>query len=126
MMSVPTTCRFESGKTTFTRTTLVRRERRVSELIGPEEVQNTRETGQLPTVIDVRGQEEYEAGHLPGALHIPADELPQRLAKIPSDRGSSRSERAAELLREGGYRAQAVSGGFLAWEETGLPVEGRE
>ena len=39
-------------------------------------------------------------------------------------RGSSRSEQAAALLRESGYDAQALDGGFPAWNEAGLPVEG--
>jgi rhodanese-related sulfurtransferase len=38
-------------------------------------------------------------------------------------RGSSRSERAAALLRESGYDARALDGGFPAWEEARLPVE---
>jgi phage shock protein E len=38
-------------------------------------------------------------------------------------RGSSRSERAAALLRESGYDASALEGGFPAWEAAGYPVE---
>lgn len=38
-------------------------------------------------------------------------------------RGSSRSERTAKLLRESGYDAKALDGGFPAWEDAGLPVE---
>jgi rhodanese-related sulfurtransferase len=37
--------------------------------------------------------------------------------------GDSRSERTAALLRESGYQAQALDGGFPAWSEAGLPVE---
>ncbi|NLD73238.1 MAG: hypothetical protein GX649_11030 [Chloroflexi bacterium] len=37
--------------------------------------------------------------------------------------GSSRSERAAALLRESGYDARALEGGFPAWQEAGHPVE---
>lgn len=58
----------------------------MSELIRPEEVRNAQETGQPPTVIDVRGLEEYESGHVPGAVNIPAGELPERLSEIPKDR----------------------------------------
>jgi rhodanese-related sulfurtransferase len=39
-----------------------------------------------PTVIDVRGECEYRAGHIAGARHIPADDLEQHLAQIPRDR----------------------------------------
>jgi rhodanese-related sulfurtransferase len=38
-------------------------------------------------------------------------------------RGASRSERVAALLRESGYRAQALDGGYPAWEAKGYPVE---
>jgi rhodanese-related sulfurtransferase len=38
-----------------------------------------------PTVIDVRGEGEYRAGHIAGARHIPADDLEQHLAQIPRD-----------------------------------------
>jgi rhodanese-related sulfurtransferase len=39
-----------------------------------------------PVVIDVRSEEEYAAGHIPGALHIPASELEARLDEIPAGR----------------------------------------
>lgn len=39
-----------------------------------------------PVVIDVRNEEEYAAGHIPGALHIPASELGSRLDEIPAGR----------------------------------------
>ena len=42
--------------------------------------------GEAPMVVDVRSVEEYRAGHLPGARHIPADALPNRLAAVPRDR----------------------------------------
>jgi rhodanese-related sulfurtransferase len=40
----------------------------------------------VPTVIDVRSPDEYRAGHLPGALNIPADQLQEHLADVPTDR----------------------------------------
>jgi rhodanese-related sulfurtransferase len=48
----------------------------------------TRTTGHAtaPVVIDVRDNEEYAAGHIPGALHIPGDVLGQRLAEVPHGR----------------------------------------
>ncbi len=41
---------------------------------------------EAPIVIDVRGADEYAAGHIPGALHIPADEVEGRLDEIPRGR----------------------------------------
>jgi rhodanese-related sulfurtransferase len=84
-----------------------------------------------PIVIDVRGRSEYAAGHLPGALHIPFAELASRLSELPQDRpivaycnmshpGQSRSERAAALLHDQGYKTWALAGGYPAWQEQGL------
>jgi rhodanese-related sulfurtransferase len=39
-----------------------------------------------PTVIDVRGAEDYAAGHIPGARHIPAEEIERSLEQIPRGR----------------------------------------
>ena len=54
--------------------------------ISPQELQQQLATAAPPLVIDVRGDEEYAAGHIPGAWHIPGDTLPDRLAEIPHDR----------------------------------------
>ena len=58
----------------------------MNELIAPDELREQQRSGRVPTVIDVRGPDEYAAGHLPGALHIPAEELASRLEEIPPDR----------------------------------------
>lgn len=55
-------------------------------LIQPGELLQELNSSQPPVVIDVRGAEAYRAGHLPGALHIPGDDLVQRLPEIPPDR----------------------------------------
>ncbi|RIK35792.1 MAG: hypothetical protein DCC55_29240 [Chloroflexi bacterium] len=57
-----------------------------TEYISPTELHQQLQATEPPTVIDVRGDEEYAAGHIPGALHIPGDELEQHLAEIPQDR----------------------------------------
>ena len=103
------------------------------EYLPPQTLHNQLETAKAPTVIDVRSDEEYAAGHIPGAMHIQSDELERRLDEIPPDRpvvpycnmhhrGSSRGERAAALLRENGYAAKALDGGFPAWAAAGYPV----
>lgn len=79
-----------------------------------------------PTIVDVRSPDEYAAGHVPEALNIPIDELAARSAEIPQTRpvvtycnmyhpGSSRGERAADLLESLGFRARALNGGYPAW-----------
>ena len=83
-----------------------------------------------PFVIDVRQASEYEAGHVPGAVHIGAGELPDRLDALPRDReiatvcaSGYRSSVAASLLRARGFeRVAAVRGGIPDWEARGNPV----
>jgi rhodanese-related sulfurtransferase len=55
-------------------------------LLPPETLRQEQATGGGPVVLDVRGPDEYAAGHLPGAINVPAEELPSRLAEIPRDR----------------------------------------
>lgn len=54
--------------------------------ISPQALHQQLASAQAPTVIDVRGDDEYAAGHIPGALHIPGDVLTQRLDEIPRER----------------------------------------
>ena len=84
-----------------------------------------------PMLIDVRQASEYAAGHVPGAWHIDAGSLPDRLADLPGDRpiatmcaAGFRASIAASLLRASGFAAATwVDQGFPAWEAAGLPVE---
>lgn len=81
-------------------------------------------------LVDVRADHEWEAGHLPGAVHIPLDELSQRAAEIEKDRpvilycrGGNRSAMATTALAEAGYDAAKLSEGAVGWEEEELPFE---
>lgn len=83
-------------------------------------------------VIDVRPAEEYEAGHIAGALSIPLDELRGRLAEIPRDievvaycRGPFcvLAPQAIDLLRGAGLRARRLDSGLPEWRAAGHPVE---
>lgn len=86
----------------------------------------------LVTVLDVRPAEEYAAGHLPGAINVPVDQLRGRLAKFP--RGKEvvaycrgpyclLSFEAVEVLRQRGLKARRLKDGFPEWRAAGLPVE---
>jgi len=84
------------------------------------------------TVIDVRPVEEYAAAHIPGAVSIPLEELPQRLAEVPAEqeivaycRGAYcvLAYDAVDLLRTEGRQARRLKDGMLEWRLTGLPVE---
>ena len=58
----------------------------MDQLITPERLREQLSGDQPPVVIDVRTKEAYQAGHIPGAIHIPGQELRRRLAEIPRDR----------------------------------------
>ena len=82
-------------------------------------------------VLDVRPGEEYEAGHIPGAMSIPLGELEQRLASLPHDaeivaycRGPYcvLAPQALELLLANGFRARRLEGGLPEWRQDGFPV----
>jgi rhodanese-related sulfurtransferase/DNA-binding transcriptional ArsR family regulator len=84
------------------------------------------------TVIDVRPAEEYRAGHIPGALSVPLDDLETRLAELPDGtdivaycRGTNcvLAHEAARLLAARGYRAARLTDGMLEWRLAELPVE---
>jgi len=85
----------------------------------------------LVTVLDVRPTEEYEGGHIPGAVSIPLDELAARLAELPDGgqivaycRGAYcvLAHDAVALLRRRGRRAQRLADGMLEWRLAGMPV----
>jgi rhodanese-related sulfurtransferase len=81
-------------------------------------------------LVDVRADHEWEAGHLPGAVHIALPELPARAAEIDKDRpvivycrGGNRSAMATTALAEAGYDVVKLAGGAVGWEEEGLEFE---
>jgi rhodanese-related sulfurtransferase len=55
-------------------------------LVPPGELRGRLDGPDAPTVIDVRDADEYAAGHLPGARHIPGEELRGRLDEVPRGR----------------------------------------
>lgn len=81
-------------------------------------------------LLDVREDDEWQAGHAPGAVHIPLGALPDRLAELPADRSiavtckaGGRAAKATELLVGQGRSARNVTGGMTAWQQAGLPME---
>ncbi|MCU6480383.1 MULTISPECIES: rhodanese-like domain-containing protein [Arthrobacter] len=80
-------------------------------------------------ILDVREDYEWEAGHIDGALHIPLEQLPERLDSLDPDvdlnvicRTGGRSFRATNWLTQNGYTAFNVVGGMGAWLEAGKPM----
>jgi rhodanese-related sulfurtransferase len=95
--------------------------------ITVDELAERRTSGRV--LIDVRRPDEYVEGHVPGALLVPLDEVPDRVEELrtlaPLDvicRTGSRSLRAAEYLETMGIEATNVVGGTLAWVIEGHSV----
>ncbi|NJN39885.1 MAG: metalloregulator ArsR/SmtB family transcription factor [Gammaproteobacteria bacterium] len=85
----------------------------------------------LVTVLDVRPPEEFAAGHVPGAVNIPIQQLEKRLGDLPKRkeviaycRGPYclMSYDAVQLLRKKGLKARRLEDGLPEWRAAGLPV----
>jgi sulfur-carrier protein adenylyltransferase/sulfurtransferase len=86
-----------------------------------------------PLVLDVREQDEWDEGHVPGAVHIPRGNLESRIERAEPDRSrpvvvycaaGNRSAFAAKTLEELGYEdVVSLAGGFTDWKRNGFPVE---
>jgi rhodanese-related sulfurtransferase/DNA-binding HxlR family transcriptional regulator len=85
----------------------------------------------VATVLDVRPEDEFRQGHLPGALNIPLAQLERRLAELSPDREIVAycrgpwcvlSFEAVAVLRQRGYRVRRLVDGFPEWKSAGLPI----
>ena len=82
-------------------------------------------------LLDVREPDEYAAGHIPSITLIPSGEVADRLAELPRDkeiivtcRTGNRSAQVASMLRDQGFtNVHNMTGGIVAWQEAGYPVE---
>jgi rhodanese-related sulfurtransferase len=89
------------------------------------------EARRLPGVVDVRTPGEYAAGHVPGAVNVPMDQIEARAGTLaPAGQEvvlicavGGRSALAADTLARKGLRAVNVTGGTDAWVAAGFPVE---
>jgi rhodanese-related sulfurtransferase len=82
-----------------------------------------------PFLLDVREQDEYDAGHAPGVVLHPLRELPEHASDLPTDRtvlcicrSGIRSATATEFLIRQGIDAVNLEGGMQAWQAFGLDV----
>jgi len=101
------------------------------EAVDGEELLRRVRNGEV-TVLDVRPSEEYRAGHIPGALSIPVDELKARLDELPKTRDvvaycrgpyCVMAVEAVELLRKKGFRANRMEQGVVEWRVRGWRVD---
>ena len=86
-----------------------------------------------PLILDVREQYEWNQVHIADALHIPMNQVPDRLAELPADRPiavlcahGSRSFGVTHFLREQGFDARNVTGGITQWHVEMRRVEIRD
>jgi rhodanese-related sulfurtransferase/DNA-binding transcriptional ArsR family regulator len=86
----------------------------------------------LVTVLDVRPEDEFSLGHVPGALNIPLPALERHLAELPHDREIIAycrgpycvlSFEAVATLRARGFRVRRLEDGYPEWKAAGLPIE---
>jgi rhodanese-related sulfurtransferase len=101
------------------------------EPVAQEELARRLEAGDV-VVLDVRSATEYAAGHIPGAINVPHDQLLARLAELPAgadvvaycrSRYCVFAPDAVRLLRDHGYVARPLDGGLPSWRRAALPVE---
>jgi rhodanese-related sulfurtransferase len=99
----------------------------------PSDVHAELSTGQPGfALVDSRGDAAWRQGRLPGAVHVPTAQIPQRAAELLDPQvpvvtycwgpGCNGSTRAALALAELGYEVKEMIGGFEYWAREGLPV----
>ncbi|HEY3629699.1 MAG TPA: rhodanese-like domain-containing protein [Jatrophihabitantaceae bacterium] len=80
-------------------------------------------------LLDVREPDEWAAGHVDGARHIPMNDIPRRTAELDQDtdlvvvcKVGGRSAQVTAYLNQQGYRATNLDGGMLAWAAARRPM----
>lgn len=103
---------------------------KVNTKIAPADYQAQFGAGADHLLLDVRTPEEFNSGHIAGAVNISVDELAQRLSEVPQDkpvvlycRSGNRSGQAAQILDQAGYTQIYDLGGIVTWQQQGFPVE---
>jgi len=100
--------------------------------ISSREALGLQEAGDSPLFVDVRTPEEYQSGHVPGAINIPRNQLTSRLAELEHardrlvvycERGPRAAAAIATLLSSGFTGVRHLSGDMAGWRAAGLPIE---
>ncbi len=101
------------------------RRHRIHEVL-PQEAVGLQDQG--AALLDVREDDEWAAGHAPGAVHVPLAEVSAAASRFDGRqvlavcRSGGRSAKAAEVLAGAGIDVRNVAGGMTAWVQAGLPV----
>ena len=106
---------------------------KLSAELGPHNVKRLLDEDPRQVVLlDVRSREGYQEGHLPGAIHVPFEELPSRLKELSKtkdiitycwDVTCILCTKAAYVLASKGFRAKEMLGGIAEWRKAGFPIE---
>lgn len=84
------------------------------------------------TIVDVRPQQEFDEGHIAGALNIPVEDLSEKIEELPKNKEVVAycrgpfcvfADDAVELLREKGFNAKRLDEGYPEWMLEQLPIE---
>ena len=101
----------------------------LQEDVAPDRVAELHARGEVD-LVDVREPYEHDAGRIAGARHIELARLSQEAGSLDRERplvfycrSGARSAVATQAFRASGYKAYNMSGGLLAWERKGLPLE---
>ncbi|WP_172143336.1 rhodanese-like domain-containing protein [Pseudomonas tumuqii] len=82
-------------------------------------------------VLDVRGQKDFSAGHIVGALHIPYEKVASRIAELEKHKGKTlvvvdamgqHAGTVSRDLKKAGFNAAKLSGGIASWRGDNLPL----
>jgi rhodanese-related sulfurtransferase len=108
-----------------------RYQRHEFERISADELRARLRRGEA-VLLDVRPHQEYQAGHLPGAISVPLDELERRLSELPADKTVVAycrgpyciyADDALALLAAKGWDVARLEEGVVEWRQAGYPVE---
>jgi rhodanese-related sulfurtransferase len=98
--------------------------------LAPQTYASEWQDSQEHVLIDVRTPQEYNSGHIAGAVNIPLQELSSRQSEIPQDtpvvlycRTGNRSGQAATMLADAGYSNLYNLGGTVQWTGAGYPLQ---
>jgi sulfur-carrier protein adenylyltransferase/sulfurtransferase len=101
--------------------------------VDPQTARELLETAEPPLLVDVRRRDEWDEGHIPGAIHVPRGSLESRIERAAPDRerpivlycsAGERSAFAARTLGELGYEdVVSLAGGFTDWKRNGFPTQ---
>lgn len=107
-------------------------QRKVAFTMGPVELKKSIDLNENIRIIDVRRFNDFEKGHIPGALSLPADSIEMHLNKLSKDQINivycysqqcHAAAKSAIILAENGYPVVELEGGFATWKEYDMLIE---